>query len=240
MKTLILASLSTFFFTSFHVTGRRIRTTYVSVQNDLISYETAPSNISMHWNNRAGLPIGNFASLFDANPNIVFATNGGMFAADNARTPLGLYVEKGKELHKMRKVNNPNSNFGLEPQGVFLITNDDIAKVVAVNDAVVNAQNLKFANQSAPLLVHDGKMNARLPKSKSVNIRNGVGILMNGNVLFIVSKQYVTFREFAQMFIDRGCVSALSLDEAISEGLTPDRALHDPCSCYGPFLSVSR
>jgi uncharacterized protein YigE (DUF2233 family) len=210
------------------------------VSGDVIVFETTPSRITLHWKDSIDAPYRSFGSLFYNNKNLVFATNGGMFAATLNRDPLGLYIEKGKKLHPLRKVNNPKFNFGMQPQGVFFITKNNAARVVTIGEySKVNEASIKYANQSAPMLVMDGKINPQLTHSSSLNIRNGVGVKANGNVVLIVSKQLLTLRQFAQLFIDNECVSSLYMDGGLSNGLTPDTFIFDGCECYGPFIGVT-
>lgn len=210
----------------------------VLFSNDVTIIKARPDQIVMHWKDSKDVPLRSFGFLFLHDPEIKFATNGGMFAASIDHAPLGLYVEDGKKLRPVNKVNNPRYNFGMQPQGVFLVTKDNIAKVVAVSDSAVYNNDIKYAVQSAPMLVIGGKINPLLTKSSSANIRNGVGVLRNGNVLLIVDKNPVTFQQFAKEFIDQGCVSAMYLDGAISNGLTRKNALWDGCECYGSFIGV--
>ena len=50
---------------------------------------------------------------------VVFAMNGGMYSED--RSPVGLYVENGRELRKANTANGPG-NFHLKPNGVFFVS----------------------------------------------------------------------------------------------------------------------
>jgi uncharacterized protein YigE (DUF2233 family) len=209
--------------------------------NDIIYYEAQPSSITMLWKNKLDLRYKTFGTLFVNNPNLVFATNGGMFGTDQASSPLGLYIENGSKLKPLRKVNNPKYNFGMQPQGIFLITKDNVAKVITVGEyEKLKESDVKYANQSAPMLIINKNINPKLTKSSSYNIRNGVGILPNGNVLFIISKEPVTFQQFAKLFLERGCTSAMYLDGGISNGLTRELRAFDGCECYGPFIGVNK
>lgn len=177
------------------------------------SYTTSADKVRMYWKNDGAI-IGNFKKLKTLESNLVFAMNGGMFTPEYA--PVGLYVENGKEITSLKKMNNPFVNFGLQPQGVFLIRNNK-AEVIAIDK--YKPGNVIFATQSAPMLVIDSKINPQLPVGKKY-IRNGVGILPDGRILMAVSKTRVTFHEFAQYFTANKCTSAMYLDGAISEAYT--------------------
>jgi uncharacterized protein YigE (DUF2233 family) len=80
------------------------------------------------------------------------------------------------------------------------------------------------ATQSGPLLVLDGKINAQLnPRSLNRNIRSGVGVLDRETAIFAISREPVTFYEFADLFIQMlKCPNALYLDGAISKMYLPE------------------
>ncbi len=177
------------------------------------SYTTSTDKVRMYWK-KDGAIIGNFKKLKAIEPNLVFAMNGGMFTPEYG--PVGLYVENGKEITPLKKMNNTSVNFGLQPQGVFLIRNNK-AEVISVGQ--YKPDRVIFATQSAPMLVMDSKLNPLLPVGKKY-IRNGVGILPDGRILMAVSKTRISFHEFAQYFIANKCTSALYLDGAISEAYT--------------------
>ena len=58
--------------------------------------------------------------------------------------------------------------------------------------------------------------------SKNLNIRNGVGILPNGKLIFVMSKQKINFYDFASYFKSLGCKNALYLDGFISKTYLPE------------------
>ena len=58
---------------------------------------------------------------------------------------------------------------------------------------------------------------------KNLNIRNGVGILPNGQLIFGMSKQKINFYDFASFFKSLGCKNALYLDGYISKTYLPSK-----------------
>ena len=136
---------------------------------------------------------------------------------------------------KIKYYNNPSINFGMQPQGVFYITASGKAGVSSVSN--FSATGVRYATQSAPILVAGGKINPNLPTSESRIRRNGVGILRDGSVLMAVSDTGVTFREFAQFFIDNGCTSALFLDGGVSRCNTQKKKSRLRTG-YGCFIGV--
>lgn len=144
--------------------------------------------------------------------------NGGMYKED--RSPLGLYIDSGKTITPLNKASAPG-NFYLKPNGVFYITKDNIAGVSTTEQFKTGA-HIKYATQSGPMLVIDGKIHPEFKQgSTNVNIRNGVGILPNGQVLFVMSKGFINLYDFANFFLKAGCKNALYLDGSISQTYLP-------------------
>lgn len=156
--------------------------------------------------------------------------NGGIFTRESAL--VGLYVEQGKQLKGIKRYNNPKVNFGLQPQGIFLVK-ENKAAVIPVE--AYKPEGVLYATQSAPMLVLDSKINPRLPHIESSNIRNGVGMLPDGKVLMVLSRKLVTFQEFAQYFVDQGCTSALYLDGGVSEAYVPQ---YESYGFFGVMIGV--
>ncbi|GAB4093068.1 phosphodiester glycosidase family protein [Flaviaesturariibacter terrae] len=195
----------------------------------IIARKAAPSSIHLYWKAPDGKPWASFERVVAAHPKIRFAMNGGMFARD--LSPVGLYVEGGKTLKPLRKVNNPKVNFGIQPQGVFGIRR---GKAFVETISVYKPGGVTMATQSAPMLVLNGKRNPNLPVGMQL-VRNGVGILPDGTVLMAVSEDPVTFHQFADWFIRQGCTSALYLDGNVSEYYVPGR---DPWGHFAVFITV--
>ena len=150
-----------------------------------------------------------------------FCMNGGMF--DKSLNPVGLYIENGLEIKKINRVKNASGNFHLVPNGVFYINEDKTAHVIQTDD-FEGSGKIKFATQSGPMLLIDGEHHPKFKDgSKNLNIRNGVGILPNGQVLFAMSKKRINFYDFASFFKENGCENALYLDGAISQTYLPEK-----------------
>jgi uncharacterized protein YigE (DUF2233 family) len=174
----------------------------------------APKDIKMYWKHD-GHAISFFDRLKAVDPHVQFAMNGGMFMPDCS--PVGLYVENGVQMRPLKRYHDTRYNFGLQPQGVFLIR-DTAAEITTVD--AYRPEHVRYATESSPILVIGSKINPLLPKSQSRTVRNGVGILPSGKVLFVLSNADVTFQEFAAYFVSQGCVSALYLDGGVSEAYT--------------------
>lgn len=180
------------------------------------------ANIQMVWKDKDGEPLTNFNRLRDQvrsqKRKLTFAMNGGIFNPE--LEPVGLYVEKGKGLRPLN-LKDGQGNFYLKPNGVFYIDDNDKAGIVTSEkyDAAVAGKEIRYAQQSGPQLLIDGKIHSAFTEG-SVNqtVRNGVGIIDENTVVFAISQTKVNLHEFASMFKEKyGCKNALYLDGAISE-----------------------
>lgn len=190
-----------------------------------ISYTVDPGKqtLGFFWKDKNGDNFEDFQRLKQAlaqeNKELVFAMNGGMFKQD--LSPQGLYIEEGKILSETDTVQNAYGNFYLQPNGVFYLTNDNQPAIVQTTGFVFS-ENIRYATQSGPLLVIDGEIHPKFVKgSKNVHIRNGVGILPDGQLLFAMSKEKINFYDFASFFRQKGCKNALYLDGFVSKTYLP-------------------
>lgn len=206
----------------------------------IISYVASPSVISFSWKDDKGEILNSIQNLKTFternNKELLFATNGGMYDPNYA--PVGLYVENGKELKRLNKAAGPG-NFHLKPNGVFYITNKNKAGVSVTEDFVTD--DIKFSTQSGPMLLIDGDYHPAFNKgSTNLNIRNGVGILPNGDVIFAISAVPVNFYDFATFFKNKNCRNALYLDGFVSRAYIPEKNWKQLDGNFGVMISVSR
>ncbi len=193
--------------------------------NNILSHtiDLKKQDLKLYWKNDKGEIFKNFKTLNDwintKGEDLVFAMNAGMYKEDFS--PLGLYIEEGVILSDINTRQNGYGNFYMHPNGIFYITNNDEGVVCKTED--FKNDNIKYATQSGPLLLIDGKIHSKfINGSKNLNIRNGVGILPNGNLVFAMSKQEINFYDFASYFKSLGCKNALYLDGFISKTYLPD------------------
>lgn len=193
----------------------------------ILNYAINPKkqSIQFFWKNEKGEIYQNFNQLKDwlhnQNQDLVFAMNGGMFKKD--LSPLGLYIEKGKRLAPLDTIQKGYGNFYLQPNGIFYFTNENKAVICPTAD-FENNPFIKYATQSGPMLMINGQMHPAFNNgSKNLNIRNGVGILPNGDVLFAMSKAPINFYDFATFFKEQGCQNALYLDGFVSKTYLPSQ-----------------
>lgn len=102
-----------------------------------------------------------------------------------------------------------------------------------------NKGNIKHATQSGPMLIIKDKIHPKFNEtSKNINIRNGVGILPSGNLLFAMSKEPINFYHFANYFKSNKCKNALYLDGYVSETYLPSKDWTQENGRYGMIIGV--
>jgi len=188
----------------------------------------------------AGAMLGQFervgASLAARGRTLVFAMNAGMYHED--RSPVGLYVENGRELKRLSTADGPG-NFSMKPNGVFYVDGKG-AGVVETKAFAKRRISATFATQSGPMLVIDGKLHPRfLANSTSRYRRNGVGV-KGRTVVFAIADDPVTFHQFARVFRDvLKTPNALYLDGSICRLYAADLNRNDFGFPLGPIVAVS-
>ena len=210
----------------------------------ILTYTINPKKQSLkfYWKNRKDSIIQTFDNLkteVESNKEaLVFAMNGGMYKKDFS--PQGLYVEKGKILSKLDTIDKGFGNFYLQPNGVFLITENGMPIITKTQDfKIYNA--IDYATQSGPMLVIDGALHPKFNKgSSNLNIRNGVGVLPNGDLLFAMSKEKINFYDFASFFKDKGCENALYLDGFVSKTYLPSKQWEQLEGEFGVIIAETK
>lgn len=214
------------------------------VDPDFVSHiiDPAKGSIEFFWKNANGENFENFQNLKQAlekeNRELIFAMNGGMFKED--LSPQGLYVENGKLLSQTDTIQNGYGNFYLQPNGVFYLTNDNEPFICKTTDFAFSG-NIKYATQSGPLLLINGDIHPKFVQgSNNLNIRNGVGILPDGKLLFAMSKEKINFYDFAGFFKAHGCKNALYLDGFVSKTYLPSDNWVQSGGAFGVIVAETR
>ena len=171
--------------------------------------------------------------------HVVFAMNGGMY--DEAGQPIGYYVEAGKRVHRLNRVEG-GGNFGMLPNGVFSVEGDRWRIRTADAFSAGVQTRPAFATQSGPMLVIAGKLHPKIAANgTSLHVRNAVGIDSRGRAHFVISNAAVSFGRLARLMRDKlGCANALYLDGSVSALWDPARERIDRTVPLGPLLVVER
>jgi uncharacterized protein YigE (DUF2233 family) len=197
-------------------------------------------NLQLYWKNDKGeilRSIQNLKAHVESNgKTLLFAANGGMYQQDNK--PLGLFIQNGKTIAALNK-RNGKGNFYLKPNGVFYVAGNK-GFVVKTENFTTDAK-IDYATQSGPMLVADGQIHPKFQKgSTNLNIRNGVGILPDGKIIFAMSKDEINFYDFAKYFRDLGCKNALYLDGFVSRTYLPEKNWIQTDGDFGVMIGVTK
>ena len=201
----------------------------VTLADDLRLFHTGPDGAFGSFTNLN-------AALDETGKTLGFAMNAGMYHRDLA--PVGLYVEEGVEASGIITSDGPG-NFGLLPNGVFCI--GETFRVIESRSFAKDSPDCRFATQSGPMLVIDGKLHPKfLASSDSTYVRNGVGVSKDGSrAVFAISNDRVNFHAFARLFRDDlGLPNALYFDGNISRLYAPELDRHDAGFPMGPIVGT--
>ncbi len=161
---------------------------------------TQLSQLGLYLKDQQGKPYLQISQLqknLQSCENMQFAMNAGMFHPDYS--PVGLYVEQGRQLKKLNRQQQGWGNFLIQPNGV-LAWNHQQGILGTTQQYANQAFKAQYATQSGPMLVINRQLNSRfLADSTSYKIRNGVG-LKDQSLYFVISKTPVTFHQFATFF----------------------------------------
>lgn len=212
-------------------------------KSDFVEYvvDTKTQDLKLYWKKENGEKLGSIQNLKNwiesKNKVLDFAMNAGMYNKDNA--PQGLYIENKKTLAPL-DTGTASGNFYLKPNGVFYLTTNNVPKICKTED-FKDDKKILYATQSGPMLVIDGKIHPEFKEgSANLNIRNGVGILPDGKVVFVLSKKEVNFYDFAKYFKELGCKNALYLDGFVSRAYIPSKNWTQNDGNFGVLFAVTR
>lgn len=198
----------------------------------------------MYWKDDAGNILGSLQNVqkyaASKGDSLLYACNGGMYMQDQA--PLGAFVQNNQTIKKFN-LGKGSGNFYLKPKGVFYIQKGGLPIVRSIeaqaNRDLIIFEKINCLTQSGPMLVTKGVINPLFKKeSANLNIRNGVGILPNGNAYFAMSALPVNFYDFAKHFADKGCKNALYLDGFVSRTYLPSKSFVQLDGEFGVVIGV--
>jgi uncharacterized protein YigE (DUF2233 family) len=203
-------------------------------------FDPATTQLELFNLNDEGLPFATFstlaADLAQRGRRLTFAMNAGMY--DEALRPIGLYIEDGQQKKRLNR-RGGYGNFHLKPNGVFYIK----GKVAGVLDTDAYARSgvkPEHATQSGPMLVVNGEIHPKFSANgTSRKVRNGVGVTDEGEVVFVLSENAVTFHAFASLFKDElKTPNALFLDGSVSSLFAVDLNRNDGFIPLGPMVGA--
>ncbi len=213
-----------------------------------VSYEVCIADFSKYhvrtyWKGSDTHPIETLTRLWSVlqtdHPRILFATNAGIFMDD--LTPLGLYVENGREFRPLNKRRGLYGNFYLQPNGVMAVWPNGRTTISTTGQfSSHRAGKPLYATQSGPMLVIDGKINKAF-KADSINrlVRSGVGVTASAAII-VKSNGPVSFFEFARLFRDKfGAHEALYLDGNISDTVSATHGPEWSGQRFGAMIAVT-
>ncbi|RDJ08767.1 phosphodiester glycosidase family protein [Rhizobium grahamii] len=221
-----------------------VQDTFESEAYIVCTVEKGSDHLRLFWQNEDGEPYRDFSgvaeSIKKSGQNLVFAVNAGMYLTDFS--PIGLYVEDGKELRPASTARSdgppdgPVPNFYKKPNGVFFIDATSAA-ILPTQEFLKRRPDVRLATQSGPMLVIDNKLNPIfIVRSTDKTRRGGVGICGDGVVRFAISEDRVNFHDFARLFRDHlACPNALFLDGGRGVGLYSPALGRNDNSWHGGF-----
>ena len=216
----------------------------LEVPSRFISHIVDPSKkqLAFYWRDKEKKPYRSFKNLKSIlekqNKKLVFAMNGGIYQEDY--TPLGLFIEKGVVKHRLNSRQDAYGNFYIQPNGVFYIDKAGRGFIIPADKFKHNA-SIEYATQSGPMLSIEGKINPKLRKgSTNFRIRNGVGLLPDGRLLFAISKGFINFYDFADYFKRKGCLNSLYLDGTVSQVYLASSKRRIPAGSVGIILAETQ
>jgi uncharacterized protein YigE (DUF2233 family) len=198
--------------------------TYVVLRVDLRA-----AVVKTLWKNPAGAPYGSLDEAYrQVGGDLLALTNAGIYS--ESHTPEGLHVEGGSTLSPLN-LNGGEGNFYWRPNGVFYVADDGAGIMESEKfNSPGGRAGVREATQSGPLLVIDGEVNQSLkPDSRSLYVRNGIGVKSPGEVYIVISEGEVNLYDFASVFKEQlHCRDALYLDGCVSQMYLPARGVYIP------------
>jgi uncharacterized protein YigE (DUF2233 family) len=229
-----------------HIFARKYQKNEHDYDCVIVNPNSTKNKIDFLWKGDDGKILGSFgqsiAHLKKHKKTPLMLMNAGIF--DEQHSPMGAFYTNGKKICKFNDKEG-TGNFFMNPAGVFIIEHSGAIKIKtkeAFLKDIADTIHIKYATQSGPMLVINGKIHSVFnPNSTNRYIRNGVGVRADGRIVFVISKEPVTFYEFAQVFKDRFlCTDALYLDGAISQMYMPLLELNNQGGGFAGIIAISQ
>jgi uncharacterized protein YigE (DUF2233 family) len=216
-----------------------------NVHYRVVSIDLAKADLSLHWRDPAsGEPFASIHKLQEwgaaHGKALLFAANAGIYDADGE--PLGMYVEDGKIIKPLNTAHGDPAagNFSLLPNGVFAVADDHRASIETTAAFAAAHREPRWATQSGPMLVIDGKLNPHFDATSTrTKWRSGVCVQKPSAAVFVVSTAPVNFYTFAEFFRDKlGCRNALYLDGTLSQIYVDGEYYGAPAFAVKPYAGM--
>jgi uncharacterized protein YigE (DUF2233 family) len=156
-----------------------------------------------------------------------FVVNGPLVGTN--QLPVGGYVDNGSQKQSWSDPAQAGGNFATD-NSIFGLGADGKLYMVSSTESST-LPSMKWAIQNGPALVKNG-VNSR-GTSTSKYARSGIGYKKDGTLVVIISLDPVTFREFAEMFVQQNCVNAIYLDGGPYVGYA------DKSGSYGSLVATA-
>lgn len=150
------------------------------------------------------------------NQYLDFCVNGPLVGSN--QLPVGGYIDNMDQKQNWTDPVLAGGNFSTD-NAIFGLSTNGKLYMMSHSDAHT-LPTMKWAFQNGPILVKDGK-NIR-GTSTNKYARSGIGYTSNGTLIVIITLQPVTFREFAEMFVNENCLNAIYLDGGPYVGYSDD------------------
>lgn len=162
-----------------------------------------------------------YSKLITTKPIVLM--NAGMYEADGSA--VGLLISDGKLIKNINLKKGLEGNFYKLSNAIFSIDSSGHFKInttLSFNDNYNGKYvGLKYATQSGPVLITNGKINKELNlRSSNKLIRNGIGVFKNVNhniAVLVISETPTSFYELASVFKFLNCDNAMYLDGTVSK-----------------------
>ena len=216
--------------------------TYRNQNFQIVKVDLRKNEVQFFWKNKKGKLIrslGNLKKEIEADgKELLFAMNAGMYQRD--RNPQGLFIENGKTIKALDTLQNGFGNFYLQPNGVFFIKENKKAGVLPSLKFAKEQKQITSATQSGPLLVVNNKIHPAFKEgSSNLNIRNGVGVISDHEIVFAISEKKVNLFDFAMLFKENlQCKNALYLDGFVSRAYIPQLNRNDIDGDFGVMIGI--
>lgn len=216
---------------------------YKNKKYDIVKIDLRKVDVNLYWKNSDGELIRSLKNLKkeveSEGKELMFGMNAGMYLKN--RNPQGLFIQNGKTIKSLDTIQSGYGNFYLQPNGVFFIKNKKAGVIPTTNFHSKNIQP-DFATQSGPMLLINGKVHPIFKEgSKHLNIRNGVGIISDHEIVFAISNEKINLFDFAMFFKEKWkCENALYLDGFVSRAYIPSLQRFDLDGNFGVMIGIKK